>query len=303
MLPPLPRMSELITLLGLSAKQAFSQNFILDLNVTDRIVRAAKLPPASTIFEVGPGPGALTRSLLKAGHSVVAVEKDRRFSPILDELSHATPAFRWHCADALQVDPADLINTASSTAHSPVHVMGNLPFNIGTPLLLKYLHYIGNKESIWRVGNVTPPTLTFIFQKEVAERIAATCNTKAYGRLSIMSQRHCDVQLLFNIANTVYVPAPKVQTTCLQLHPQSLAPWEKEGKGKGEQVPVQVSTQVMEDTLRQGFSQRRKRLDKIFRTRREYLPSEMGSSRPGELSPEQWERIDAALAESEKVRK
>jgi hypothetical protein len=160
----LPPLRESLSEHGLLAKKAFGQHFLLDLNITRKIARLAGPLEGKTVIEVGPGPGGLTRALLEAGAKVIAVEKDPRFLPLLAELSDAAAgALTVVEADALRVDEASL-------AGGPGLVISNLPYNVGTPLLIK-----------WLTGPWRPQSMSLMFQKEVADRIAASVNDDAYG--------------------------------------------------------------------------------------------------------------------------
>jgi 16S rRNA (adenine1518-N6/adenine1519-N6)-dimethyltransferase len=200
----LPPLREVIARLGLSPRKSLGQNFLLDLNLTGRIARAAAPLGDQTVLEVGPGPGGLTRALLAEGARVIAIERDERFLPALEEIGAAYPGrLRIIAQDALQADERDLAGAG------PIQVIGNLPYNVATPLLIKWL-----RASPW------PPwyfRLTLLFQREVAERIAALPGTKAYGRLSVIAQWRTRAHLLFEIDRLAFVPPPKVTSTLVQL--------------------------------------------------------------------------------------
>ncbi|HLY80277.1 MAG TPA: rRNA adenine dimethyltransferase family protein, partial [Caulobacteraceae bacterium] len=152
---------------GITARKSFGQHFLLDLNLTRKIVRLAGLAPGETVVEVGPGPGGLTRALLEAGAHVVAIEKDARFVPLLGDLAVRAPG-------RLTVLNEDAL-TATLPAGAPI--VANLPYNVGTPLLIG-----------WLTGPLRPRSMTLMFQREVAERIVAHPGSKTYGRLSVLSQ-------------------------------------------------------------------------------------------------------------------
>ncbi len=205
----LPPLREIISRHGLRARKSLGQNFLLDLNLTGRIARAAGDLTNAAVLEIGPGPGGLTRALLAEGpDTVVAIETDTRAIAALDELAAAYPGrLRIVHADALKIDELELFGPGSGAK-----VVANLPYNIATRLLVKWL-----RCPQW------PPwfaSLTLTFQKEVAQRLAASPGTKAYGRLSVLAQWRCDVSCLFDIAADAFVPRPKVTSTVVNLVPR-----------------------------------------------------------------------------------
>ena len=172
----LPPLRDALTAHGLTADKGFGQHFLLDLNVTHKIARLAGPLEGHVVIEVGPGPGGLTRALLEAGAKVIAVEMDRRFTPLLEELSQAAgDRLTVVAADALKVDEAALL--ADHAPGLPAHVVSNLPYNISVPLLVKWLRQAPAYEA-----------MTLMFQKEVAGRIVAAPGAGAYGRLSVIAQ-------------------------------------------------------------------------------------------------------------------
>ncbi|KAL5457629.1 hypothetical protein EMCRGX_G034910 [Ephydatia muelleri] len=231
-LPPLPTIADLIRLYGLSAKSQLSQNFLLDLNITDKLVRSAGNLTGCVVCEVGPGPGALTRSILNAGPAtVIAIEKDRRFQPSLELLSEASGACDKHVSrKTWEEDPPDL------------HILGNLPFNVSIPLLLQWLSLIPKRQGPFLFGRTQ---LTLTFQKEVADRIMAVPDHPQRSRLSIMAQHLCDIKLCFNMPGAVFVPRPKVDATVLKFTPRV--------------VPkIDVEYNVLETVVKTVFQYRRK---------------------------------------------
>ncbi len=209
----LPPLRDVIARHGLMADKSLGQHFLLDLNLTARIARAAGDVSQGTTIEIGPGPGGLTRALLAAGATVIAVEKDQRCRAILAEVANAYPGkLTTMEADALKVDAATL-------GTAPRRIVANLPYNIGTELLLRWLSNITAFES-----------LTLTFQTEVAQRLTAPPDTGAYGRLSIICQWLCDAELLFHINPKAFVPPPQVQSTVVRLTPRAepLAPARRE---------------------------------------------------------------------------
>lgn len=234
---PLPPLREVIAGLGLRARKSFGQNFLLDLNLTGRIARAAGPLEDAAVYEVGPGPGGLTRALLAAGAArVVAVERDARCLPALEQIAgHHPGRLAFHQADALTVSEPDLL----AGENRPVKVVANLPYNVGTPLLIK-----------WLTAEPWPPwyaSLTLLFQREVAERLVARPGTKAYGRLSVLAQWRASVALAFDIPARAFTPAPKVTSTVVHLKP-------------GKPVIEGVETGALEAVAAAAFGQRRKML-------------------------------------------
>lgn len=203
----LPPLREVIAAHGLRAKRSLGQNFLLDLNLTRRIARAAGPLEGSTIYEVGPGPGGLTRALLHEGADrVIAVERDERCLPALAEIGSAHPG-RLHvvAADALELNERELFDAAR------VRVAANLPYNIGTALLVKWLT-LKDWPPFWQ-------SLTLMFQREVAERIVARPRTQAYGRLSVLAQWRSVPKILFDVSRSAFVPPPKITSSIVRLEP------------------------------------------------------------------------------------
>lgn len=216
---------------GLSASKALGQNFILDRNLLARIAAIPGDLAGQRVYEVGPGPGGLTRALLDAGASVVAVERDRRCLPALQELGgEFAGALEIIEADALDIDERSIIGEGA-------HVVANLPYNIGTALLLKWLE--GDWPPWWR-------SLTLMFQKEVAERIVAEPGTSAYGRLSVAAKWRAHPRLALSVNRSAFVPPPRVTSAVVHIVP-------------GEQ-PEGVDPRTMERLTAAAFGQRRKML-------------------------------------------
>jgi len=200
----LPPLRQVISDHGLSARKALGQNFLLDLNLTAKIARVAGDLQAHDVLEIGPGPGGLTRGLLAEGaRRVLAVEKDGRCMPALEQISAAYPGrLELLNGDALEIDP--LVHLTP-----PIRVVANLPYNIGTELLVRWL---------------TPPqwppfwqSLTLMFQREVAERIVAVPGSKAYGRLAILAQWRCDARIALSLPPEAFTPPPKVSSAVVHL--------------------------------------------------------------------------------------
>jgi 16S rRNA (adenine1518-N6/adenine1519-N6)-dimethyltransferase len=200
----LPPLREVIAAHGLVAKRQLGQNFLLDLNLTARIARAAGDLSACDVLEVGPGPGGLTRGLLAEGaRHVLAVEKDARCLPALAEIAAAYPGrLEVLHGDALEID-------AAARLSAPVRVVANLPYNVGTELLVRWL-----TPAQW------PPfwdSLTLMFQKEVAERIVARPGSKAYGRLALLAQWRAEARIVLTLPPEAFTPAPKVHSAVVHL--------------------------------------------------------------------------------------
>lgn len=201
----LPPLREVIAKYGLSALKQLGQNFLLDLNLTGRIARAAGPLKDVTVIEIGPGPGGLTRALLATdARHVIAIERDKRCIAALQDLAAAYPSrLTIMEADALQID--ELI----FAPEAPRAIVANLPYNIATALLIKWLERSEQFVS-----------LTLMFQQEVAQRLVATPRTKSYGRLSVLTQWLCDADILFDISPRAFTPSPKVTSTVVRLVPR-----------------------------------------------------------------------------------
>lgn len=211
-LPPLPPLRDVIRTHNLRAQKALGQNFLLDPNLTDKIARAAGNLQGRTVFEIGPGPGGLTRSLLKQGaENLIAVEYDPRAVTALQDLKNAAQErLTVIQQDALKTDLLSLPNS-----EAPRIIAANLPYNIATKLLTNWLRQIRETPNAYE-------TLILMFQKEVAQRLTARTNTKAYGRLSVLTQWLCDAEHLFDIPPSAFTPPPKVTSTVVRLTPKAL---------------------------------------------------------------------------------
>ena len=235
--PPLSPLREVIARHGIAARKSLGQNFILDLNLTRRIARAAGPLADADVIEVGAGPGGLTRALLAEGaRRVVAIERDPRALVALEELA-ALQGGRLAivAGDALTLDPAGL-------ARPPRIVVANLPFNIATALLLRWLDGIAEYER-----------LVLMFQREVAERLVAGPREAAYGRLSVLVQWLCEAKILFDVPPSAFVPRPKVTSSVVLLRPRAapLAP---------------AAKAILERVTASAFGQRRKMLRTSLKT-------------------------------------
>ncbi len=207
----LPPLREVIAEHGLDARKSLGQHFLLDLNLTRRIARAAGDLSEHDTIEVGPGPGGLTRAMLMEGATrIVAVERDERASAALQDVAAAYPnRLQLVEADALSVDEADYIN-------GPARIVANLPYNISTALLLKWLSL--DPWPSWLVS------MTLMFQKEVAERIVAAPGSKTYGRLSVVSQWRTDAHVVFDVDPRAFTPPPKVMSSIVHMTPRAMGP-------------------------------------------------------------------------------
>ncbi len=206
-LDDLPSLREALEAHGLWAKKAFGQHFLLDLNVTRKIARLAQVGEGDHVIEVGPGPGGLTRALLETGAKVTAVEMDERFRPLLQEVADVAPNLELIFADALKVDEAAI------AAGEPAHLVSNLPYNVGTPLLIK-----------WLTGPWTPKSLTLMFQREVADRITEGPGDEAYGRLAVIVQATCKARRVLDAPARAFTPPPKVDSAVVRLEPLAERP-------------------------------------------------------------------------------
>jgi 16S rRNA (adenine1518-N6/adenine1519-N6)-dimethyltransferase len=200
----LPTLRDELEAHGLWANKGLGQHFLLDLNITRRIARAAGEIAGKPVIEVGPGPGGLTRALLEAGADpLIVIEKDARFLPLLEPLVNWSEGrLRIVLADALDVDEAALVDGPAA-----VHIVANLPYNVGTPLLVKWL-----KAAPWR-GD-----MTLMFQKEVAQRVVAKPGEDAYGRLAVLAQARCTARLEFTVPARAFTPPPKVASAIVRLN-------------------------------------------------------------------------------------
>ena len=227
----LPPLREVIARHGLSAKKQLGQNFLLDLNLTRRIARTAGPLEDTTVIEVGPGPGGLTRALLVEGaRRVVAIERDERALPALAEIEAVYPG-------RLTVISGDAMTTNYATlADGPTKIVANLPYNIGTELLIG-----------WLTGEHWPPffqSLTLMFQREVAERIVAAPNTEHYGRLAVLAGWRTDARIAFNVGRENFTPPPNVTSAVVHIVPKAVAD--------------DVRVRDLETATRAAFGQRRK---------------------------------------------
>lgn len=235
----LPPLRDVIARHGLQARKSLGQNFLLDLNLTRRIVREAGVTSDTTVLEIGPGPGGLTRPLLESGAQVIAIEKDTRAVAALEEVGAAFPGkLRIVEGDALETVEAEIVGPAR-----PAQIVANLPYNIGTALLVKWLSL-----DPW------PPfysSMTLMFQREVADRIIARPGDKPYGRLAVLVGLRAKARRLFDIPPRAFLPAPKVTSSVVHITPLS----------SGGDMPLKALERVTEA----AFGQRRKMLRQSLR--------------------------------------
>jgi 16S rRNA (adenine1518-N6/adenine1519-N6)-dimethyltransferase len=230
----LPPLREVIRRHSLSARKSLGQNFLLDLNLTARIARAAAPLEDATVVEVGPGPGGLTRALLALGaRHVIAVERDERALPALEEIARRYPGrLEIVCADAQRFDPRAWLGSTRA------RIVANLPYNIATALLIDWL-----SVEPW------PPwydMMVLMFQREVAERIVARENDQAYGRLGVLANWRAETKILFDISPAAFVPRPKVTSSVVRLVPRP--------------APEPCDRRALEQVAAAAFGQRRKML-------------------------------------------
>jgi 16S rRNA (adenine1518-N6/adenine1519-N6)-dimethyltransferase len=229
----LPPLRDVMAAHGLEPRKNLGQNFLLDLNLTRRIARAGGPLDQGTILEVGPGPGGLTRALLLEGaKSVVAVERDARCLPALDQIAAAFPG-------RLQTVQGDALEFDETALPRPLRIVANLPYNVGTALLVK-----------WLTAAQWPPvwgSLTLMFQREVALRLVAAPRTSAYGRLSVLTQWRATAEILFDVHPSAFTPPPKVTSSVVRIEPRQIPA-----------APAHLS--ALERVTAAAFGQRRKML-------------------------------------------
>jgi 16S rRNA (adenine1518-N6/adenine1519-N6)-dimethyltransferase len=237
-LSELPPLREVIAAHNLSARKSLGQNFLLDLNITRRITAAADIPAKTTVMEIGPGPGGLTRALLEAGtKKVIAVERDERCVAALSDIREIVgERLEIISADALELQTEPLVSK-----HGPLQVVANLPYNIATPLLINWLRDIEHFSGF-----------VLMFQSEVADRIIASPGSKAYGRLSVATQWRCETKPLFRLSPNAFVPPPRVASTVVKLTPR-------------EKPVAEAGPELLEKVVAAAFAQRRKMLRAVLK--------------------------------------
>lgn len=236
-LQDLPPLRDTLAEHDLEAKKSFGQHFLLDLNITAKIARLAGDLEGVKVIEVGPGPGGLTRALIEAGAHVIAVEKDHRFLPLLADLAQAAPGrLEVVHADALAVDETQLLGG------DPGVIVSNLPYNVGTPLLIK-----------WLTGPFRPQSMTLMFQKEVAQRIVAETGADDYGRLAVITQATAQARIVMDLPARAFTPPPKVASAVVHIEPLA-------------NPPAANLLATLEKVTAAGFGQRRKMLRSSLKT-------------------------------------
>jgi len=262
-------LKETIEQYGLLAKKSLGQNFLLDSNITDKIIRNSLEAQGKSsfageyVYEVGPGPGGLTRSILKAQpEKLTVIEMDSRCIQIMKDIQNVV-------GEQLQIVEGDALKYDFQPEQKSKNIISNLPYNISVPLLIKWLKHIDDYKS-----------LTLMFQKEVAERITAVPNSKIYGRISVLSQLTCRVKVLFNLSPSCFVPAPKIWSTVLLFVPLANTP------------SSEVLTRV-EHLTEMAFGQRRKMIRQSLKAvpNLEEICAHAGidmTSRAENLAPEQY---------------
>ena len=223
----LPPISEMMRECGLEPKKQFGQNFLFDLNLTGRIARSVPNITSTPVVEVGPGPAGLTRAILMAGAPrVIAIEKDKTTEPILSKITDASNGrLTVIYDDALRVNFSEL-------GLSEYAICANLPYNVGTELLIGWLHKIAQGEKI--------QSLTLMFQREVAMRITSKVGDEHYGRLAVLTSLIADAKILFDVPNTAFVPRPKVQSAVVQIIPNHEKISNIKNLGKIEQITAKL---------------------------------------------------------------
>ncbi len=268
----LPPVAEMMRASGLEPKKQFGQNFLFDLNLTGKIAKSVPDIKKNIVIEIGPGPAGLTRALLLAGaRRVVAIEKDKTTQPILSQVIAASDGkLQVIFGDALKTDLTDFDKDGYA-------VCANLPYNVGTELLINWLHKIADGTKI--------KSLTLMFQKEVAERIIALPGNKQYGRLSVLTNLIADAKILFDVPNTAFVPRPKVQSSVVQIIPN---------KNKIKSI---TDITKLEKLTAKLFGQRRKMIRGIIKTDWEKFGLS-GTERAEELLPDMFLEISRNIPEN-----
>ena len=266
----LPPVSEMMRDAGLEPKKQFGQNFLFDLNLTGRIARAVPDIEHAAIIEVGPGPGGLTRALLSAGaRRVIAIEKDKTTEPILSQIeSAANGRLQVIYDDALRVDMKKI-------AGGEFSICANLPYNVGTELLVNWLQSVANGVPI--------KSMTLMFQREVTERIVAKTGNDAYGRLAVLTTLVADAKILFGVPSTAFVPRPRVESAVVQIIPNA------------SKIKKIENISALENLTAKLFGMRRKMIRGIMRDVDWQSFNLTGTERAEDLSPEKFLELSKKL--------
>lgn len=239
----LPPLKDVLSKHDLRAKKSLGQNFLLDLNITRKIARLANARPDTNFVEIGPGPGGLTRGLLMEGvNRLLVIERDQRVLPILNQISDHYPGLlNIQIGDALKVNWGDVnlgFDDLDFDLASPLEIVSNLPYNVGTVLLTNWL------ELSWPLPIAA---MTLMFQEEVAERIVATPGTKTYGRLSVLANWRCETEIVYRLPRDAFTPPPKISSAIVHLRPKA-------------ELEYNPSPIVFRQVTAAAFGQRRKML-------------------------------------------
>jgi len=287
----LPPVSEMMRDAGLEPKKSLGQNFLFDLNLTGKIARSVPDIENTTVVEVGPGPGGLTRALLMAGAKhIIAIEKDRATAPILDAIAAASDGrLEIIYGDALKWFKEGIRNKEKGIRDKKKWaICSNLPYNIGTELLIQWLHMMDSYSFF-----LIPCSLTLMFQREVAERIVAKVGDAGYGRLSVLTALVANAKILFNVPRTAFTPMPKVESAVVQIIPKN-----EKRKTKDEEDSFFVSRlsslEKVERVSAKLFGQRRKMIRGIIPGVDWAKFGLTGTERAEELSPEKFSELAAA---------
>ncbi len=261
----LPPVSQMMRDSGLEPKKQFGQNFLFDLNLTSRIARSVPNIDDMTVVEVGPGPGGLTRAILMSGvKHVIAIEKDKTTQPILSQIVDASDGrLEIIFGDALKTELKNIDKNGYA-------ICSNLPYNVGTELLIQWLHKIANGEPI--------KSLTLMFQREVAQRITAQVGDEQYGRLAVLANLIADTKILFDVPNTAFVPRPRVQSAVVQIIPNM------------KKIAAIDDVSKLEKLTAKLFGQRRKMIRSIIKIDWSQFGL-TGTERAEEISPELFLKI------------